>query len=54
METRSWTETLVIGTWIFLAMESITFVSAVAARVSVFSSLHCIERDGDTLDENKR
>lgn len=43
----------VIGTWIFLVMESITFVSAVAGRVSVFDNLDCLDRDGATWTENK-
>jgi hypothetical protein len=43
----------VIGTWIFVVMESISLVSAVAGRVSVLDSLYCLDRDGVSWAENK-
>jgi hypothetical protein len=42
----------VIGTWIFLVMEWIAFVSAVADRVSLFDNLDFLDRDGATRREN--
>jgi hypothetical protein len=40
----------VMGTWIFLVMESVTFISAVAGRVSVFDNLDCFRQRQGHLD----